>query len=86
MSCLPLPETPNKTTVPAEFVLIVEKLDDAPITAKEIARWTQRDPLMSIVFRYISDGWPDSPMDELRPYWTKRLELTTYVGCILWSG
>ena len=30
---LPLPETPMKTTVPAEFVLMVEKLNDAPVTA-----------------------------------------------------
>ena len=86
MNRLPLPETPKKTTVPAEFVLMVENLDNAPITAKEIARWTQRDPLMSTVVRYILDGWPDSPTDELRPYWTKRLELTTHAGCILWSG
>ena len=86
MSRLPLPETPKKVAVPAEFVLMVEKLEDAPITAKEIARWTQRDPLMSTVFRHIADGWPTSPTEELRPYWTKRLELTTFAGCILWSG
>ena len=87
MSRLPLPETPKKTTVPAEFVLMVEMLADAPITAKEIAKWTSRDPLMSAVLRYISEGnWPDPPTDELRPYWTKRLELTTHAGCILWGG
>ena len=40
---------------------------------------------MSMVFRHISDGWPKSPIEELRPYWTKRLELT-FAGCILWSG
>ena len=47
MSRLPLPETPKKVVVPAELVLMVEKLADAPITAKEIAKWTSRDPLMS---------------------------------------
>ena len=44
---------------------MVEKLEDAPITAKEIARWTQRDPLMSIVFRHIADGWPTSPTEDV---------------------
>ena len=67
---------------------MLEKLDDAPITctAKDIARWTSRDPLLSIVLCYIAEGWPNSPIDELRPYWTKRMELTTHAGCILWAG
>ena len=34
MSRLPLPVTPQRVAVPAEFVLVVEKLEDVPITAK----------------------------------------------------
>ena len=60
MSRLPLPETPRKISVPPEFVLMVEKLDDAPITAAQIAAWTRRDPLLADVFRYIQNGWPAS--------------------------
>ena len=86
LSRLPLQEVPKTIPVPAEFVLMVEKLQDAPVTSREIANWTRRDSLLSTVQRYISEGsWPDSPTDELRPYWTKRLELRTHAGCIMWG-
>ncbi len=86
MSRLPLPYTPRETPVPAELVLMVENLQDAPITATQIALWTRRDPLMARVGRCILEGWPERTDDELRPYWTRRLELSTHEGCILWGG
>ena len=86
MSRLPLPEMPQKTVVPPEFVLMVQKLDEAPITAAQIAAWTQRDPLLSEVLQYLQNGWPASANAELKPYWTKRTELTSHAGCILWAG
>jgi len=86
MSRLPLPYTPDETSVPAELVLMVEGLQDAPITATQIARWTRRDPLMARVTRCILEGWPNHCDEDLRPYWTRKLELSTHDGCILWGG
>ena len=89
MSRLPLadvavPVIPQ--TIP-ELVLMVEHLQDAPITARQIAQWTSRDPLLSKVCRYILEGWPDKPdTDELKPYWSRKLELSLHEGCILWGG
>jgi len=40
MSRLPLPEKPASTPVPAELALLIEKLDEAPITSVQIARRT----------------------------------------------
>ena len=58
MSQLPLPYTPDERAIPEELVLMVEGLQDAPITASQIAQWTRRDPLMARVTRYILDtGW-----------------------------
>ena len=39
MSHLTLLEMPENTYVPAEFVSLVEKMEDAPVTAKQIAIW-----------------------------------------------
>ena len=86
MRRLPLPYTPDETAVPEELVLMVEGLQDAPITASQIAQWTRRDPLMARVTRCILEGWPKSSDEELRPYWTRRLELSTHDGCIVWGG
>ena len=87
LSRLPLPEAPAPPTTPAELVLMVESLDDAPITAAQIATWTRRDPVMAQVYRYIQEGWPGAVDGvELKPYWSKRLELSSLDGCIVWGG
>ena len=85
MSRLPLPNTPAKTPVPAELVLMIEKLDEAPISSKQISNWTQKDPLLSKVLQYIMLGWPEQADGELKPYFNRRLELSTHNGCILWG-
>jgi len=38
MSRLPLPDKPASTPVPAELVLMIEKLDEAPITSAQIGQ------------------------------------------------
>ena len=86
MSRLPLPYTPDETTVPEKLVFMVEGLQDAPITASQIAQWIRCDPLMARVTRCILEGWPKSLDEELRPHWTRRLELSTHEGCIVWEG
>ncbi len=86
LSRLPLPDTPSKTTIPAELVLIVEHLQDAPITATQIATWTRRDPLMARVLHYIQQGWPNASDDEIKSYWPRRTELSCESGCIVWGG
>ena len=86
LSRLPLPEVPPQTTIPAELVLMVDQLQDAPITATQIAAWTRRDPLMARVLRYVLQGWPKQQDDELKHYWPKRMELSVESGCIVWGG
>ena len=41
MSRLSLPDTPVQTPASGELVLMVERLEDAPISAAQIATWTQ---------------------------------------------
>ena len=53
MSCLPLPDKPASTPVPAK---LVEKLDEAPITSVQIANWTKKDPVLAKVLQYIPLG------------------------------
>jgi len=86
LSRLPLPEVPPQTTLPAELVLMVDQLQDAPITATQIVAWTRRDPLMARVLRYVLQGWPNQQDDDLKLYWSKRMELSVESGCIVWGG
>ena len=62
-----------------------EKLEEAPISATQIATWTKQNPLLSTVLEYIQHGWPErADMEELKPYWSRHLELTLHQDCIIW--
>ena len=87
MSRLPLPEKPKETSLPAEFILLVEHLEQSPVTASHIKTWTRRDPLLARVLRHLHEEWPESSSDPaLRPYWSHRAELSHHDGCLLWGG
>ena len=86
LSRLPLPEAPGHSPVPAELVLMMEQLQEAPITSTQIAAWTRRDTLMARVLQYVLQGWPDQPDEVLKPYWYKRMELSVEAGCLIWGG
>ena len=54
LSRLPLPVAPVKTETPPELVLLMEHLEDSPVTADHIRVWTRRGPQLGSV--YIKDG------------------------------
>ena len=83
LSRLPLPDTPVETPLSGELVLMVERLQTAPISATQIAQWTRRDPCLSRVLQHIRTGWPERPDHDLRPFWVRRLELSVHNGCVL---
>ena len=60
----------------------------APITAREVKRETERDPVLVRVREFLMEGWPDELQvnPEFQPYKSKGEELTVEEGCILWGG
>ncbi|KAG7298724.1 hypothetical protein JYU34_017133 [Plutella xylostella] len=47
---------------------------------------TRGDPILSRVLSYIVDGWPvEVDIKELKPYFNRRTELYTELGCIMWG-
>lgn len=47
---------------------------------------TASDAILSRVFSYIEDGWPrECEIKELGPYFNRKNELYTELGCILWG-
>ena len=88
LSRLPLKEVPLKSETPPELVLLLEHLEDLPIMAKDIALWTRRDPLLSVVVHHIRHGWPTT-IEEGKPglssFSSKKNELSVHSDCILWG-
>ena len=45
-------------------VLLIENLNEAPITSDQIAAWTRKGPTLSKVMQYIMLGWPSQVESE----------------------
>ena len=78
--------TPATVPDPPEIVLLMDHLDSSPARATEIKKETAHNPLLSRVLQFVLHGWPDSTdTDELKPYWSRRLELSAQGGCLTWE-
>jgi hypothetical protein len=60
----------------------------APVTASEVKRETERDPVLCRVKEFLIQGWPENLQadSEYKPFQTRAEELTVEDGCILWGG
>lgn len=88
LSRLPLPVSVSPV-VPPETIMLLDLLDQTPITAALIKKWTRHDPNLSKVVQYTQEGWPNETTEDikdLKPYKVRALELTTQDGCLLWGN
>ena len=88
LSRLPLPIEPAVAKIPPELVLLAEHLDNSPVTADQIRVGTCRDPMLSQVVQFLQQGWPNVLGDNaaLKPFYSKKDELSLHEGCILWGA
>ena len=79
--------TPAETPLPVEMILLLEQIQESPVSAEQIKTWTSRDVLLSQVLGYVLSGWPDTcDNDVLKPFYSRRMELSTQAGCLLWGN
>ncbi|XP_014679047.1 PREDICTED: uncharacterized protein K02A2.6-like [Priapulus caudatus] len=56
---------------------------------KDIAQETKKDPVLSKIYMFAQNGWPDVPSekseDEFKPYFRIRNEISCDQGCLLWG-
>ena len=58
LSRLPLRTTHSEVPQPPELVHLVEYLDSTPLSCTQIRTWTDHDPILSRVKRWVQEGWP----------------------------
>ena len=85
-SRLPLPVQPKEVPMPEELVFLMESLEISPVTVKQIKAWTDHDPILATVRRFVKQGWPKSAEPEFHPYYSRKLELSIQDYCILWGS
>ena len=63
------------------------KIDELPVTAKQIAEETRKNPLLAKAYDFTMSGWPAKCPDEaLKPFFTRREELSAEQGCLVWGS
>lgn len=67
--------------VPAETLLLIDQLETMPVTAKQIRLWTNNDPTLAKVKRFMASAWPEkNKIEQLRPYFARRTEISEFDG------
>jgi transposase InsO family protein len=84
MSRLPLPTTWSPKCENMDCFFFEEDIC-SNIDHDMIKKQTARDPVLSKVYMYCMNGWPNVVDPELVPYKHKMQELTTEQGCVLWG-
>ena len=85
LSRLPLSDTPGRVPVPEEVVLAITTMNDTPITAEHIARWTATDPIRSQVLQFVERGWPCDVTRDCESYTRRKDELSVQHGVLMWG-
>ena len=56
------------------------------VTSQMIKKETQLDPALAQVYNYVISGWPHVVDSSLVPFKTRKEELSTRHGCLLWGA
>ena len=65
---------------------LISYLNELPVTARDIASTTRKDPVLARVYDSTLHGWPSVVADPvLQPYFSRKHELSVDQGCVLWS-
>ncbi|XP_025764368.1 uncharacterized protein K02A2.6-like [Oreochromis niloticus] len=84
LSCSPH-NTPDNTAEEGS-IFYFSHVEELPIVAKDTERATMKYPILSKVWSYTMNGWLSYVQDEsLKPYFTRRHELSAEQGCVLWG-
>jgi len=81
-----LPTAPTEVPLEPELVLLLQYLDESPVTVNDIHKWTRRDSLLAQTLQFIEQGWPHKCDSSLSPYSSCNTDLSVLNGCILWGS
>ena len=89
LSRLPL-EAQSEDISQSRGLIHMMELVNSPVSEIEVREETRKDSLLLCVLSNILTGWEDSNNNnlgnQLTPFRTKRSELTTEGGCVLWGS
>ncbi|KAE8748860.1 hypothetical protein FOCC_FOCC004454 [Frankliniella occidentalis] len=67
-------------------IFLLSEESDYPLTAKDIAVATERDPILQQVYQWIHKGWPEkAPSEEFKPFFRETIGFSLLNDCILFD-
>ncbi|UYV75399.1 K02A2.6-like [Cordylochernes scorpioides] len=85
LSRLPLDECPSVVPNPSEVFFI--ESEHAAINSSEVAKLTNKDPILSKVKFWAMNGWPERKVDDkFRDFVSKSSEISVHKDCLLWGS
>ena len=63
----------------------IAQINCLPVTAAQVAKTTQSDPVLSKILQFVKQGWPMEVSENLKPYKSRSNELTVQGSCLLWG-
>ena len=92
ISRLPLKCGATEDDAEGEIVLVIERLDTSPVTARQVKAQTAKDPCLAVIREWIMSGWPQAlekteyaNQDEVKSYCHRRHELSVHDECFMWG-
>ena len=83
LSRLPLPHQTD-VPVPEDLLLLLDTT--SLVTTEQIRTWTEKEPVLSRVRRFILIGWPEHDVrNDFIPFRRRKDELSVLDGCVLWG-
>ena len=87
LSRLPLPNCPNEVPVPSDVLYVFNILDTTPVNVALVAEETLNDDILSKALSFTISGWPEKIHDDrLRPFFSRKNELSVDSNCLLWGS
>ena len=71
-----LPHEDSKIGSESEICSVSAIDKDFPITPMNIGKATLQDPVLSKGYDWVMIGWPEASTEDLKPYYTRRNELS----------
>jgi hypothetical protein len=71
---------------PNEKLYWIEHCEQLPVTAKEVAKETRKDPVLRLAYEKILRGWGRQEPVALQPYQSRADQLAMEEGCLLWGS
>ncbi len=81
---VPQPITTTHDGLTGDVMQLMDHLSTTTISSAHIQKWSDRDPTLSNVKAFVSQGFPSNKLEvEFTPYQSRARELSVINGCIL---